>query len=351
MPLPGNTSSAGKKPTTPVIGTATAGTLNASVSFTASTYIGKGTINYTATSNPGAINGSSASSPITVTSLTSGTSYTFTVAGATNYGVSSDLSGFSNAVVPVAPPPTFTTPPPTFTTRPPTFTTAPPNFTTAPPNFTTAPPNFTTAPPDFTTAPPDFTTAPPDFTAAPPDFTATPPSFSLTPPPPTFDSGLGGSACFVYGTKIQMADGSWKKIEELQMWDEVMAAVIPTVPINQYTYYLDTWSSTDISGTTKSSANVIAIRLGTWSSYYLINDKIKVTYEHHILMQKGEIWSFKDVQSLSIGDHILDDDLNVVEVTSLDNVFESVPAVSITLDIYDVYFVEGLTAHNILYIK
>jgi hypothetical protein len=149
-----------------------------------------------------------------------------------------------------------------------------------------------------------------------------------------------------------MADGSWKNMEELQIWDEVMAAVIPTVPLDSFPdNYVDTWSSTDISGTTKSSANVIAVRLGTWASYFLINNTIKVTYEHHILMKKAGVWSFKEVQYLSIGDHILDDNLNVVEVTSLDNIFEGVDTVTITLDTYDVYFVEGLTAHNLYVTK
>ena len=103
MPIPGNSHSAGKKPSTPTIGNATAGNASASVAFTASTYIGKGTISYTATSTPGARTGSG-SSPITVSSLTNGTAYTFSVAGTTNYGVPSDASEFSGPVTPVAPP-------------------------------------------------------------------------------------------------------------------------------------------------------------------------------------------------------------------------------------------------------
>jgi hypothetical protein len=190
LPIPGNSASAGKKPTPPTIGTASAGVLSASVPFTASTYIGKDTISYTATSNPESKTGTG-SSPITVTGLTSGTSYTFTVSGTTNYGVTSDASGFSNPIVPLAPPPTFTVPP-TFTTAPPTFTTAPPTFTPAPPTFTPAPPTFTPAPPTFTPAPPTFTPAPPTFTPAPPTFTTAPPTFTTEPPdfttvtPPSF---------------------------------------------------------------------------------------------------------------------------------------------------------------------
>lgn len=147
-PILGNTSSEGKKPTTPTIGTATAGEASASVSFTESTYRGKtnsGT--YRATSTPGSITGTCTApcSSITVTGLNNGTAYTFTVQLETPYGVNSDLSASSNSVTPVAPPsfpffppffpffPEFTTPPffpffpffPEFTTTPP----PPPTFT------------------------------------------------------------------------------------------------------------------------------------------------------------------------------------------------------------------------------
>jgi hypothetical protein len=73
------------------------------VPFTASSYVGKGTITYTATSSPSGITGTSASSPITVSGLSNGTAYTFTVVGATNYGVSSGASGASNSVTPAIP--------------------------------------------------------------------------------------------------------------------------------------------------------------------------------------------------------------------------------------------------------
>jgi hypothetical protein len=103
MPILGSSSSGGLKPTTPTIGTATADNESASVPFTTSSYVGKGTITYTATSNPGGFTGTSASSPITVSGLSNGTSYTFTVVGSTNYGISSEVSGTSNSVTPAIP--------------------------------------------------------------------------------------------------------------------------------------------------------------------------------------------------------------------------------------------------------
>jgi hypothetical protein len=90
----------GLQPSTPTIGTATAGDATASVAFTPSTYIGKGTITYTATSNPGGLTNTGSSSPIIVSGLTNGTAYTFTVTGNTNYGVASVASNASNSVTP-----------------------------------------------------------------------------------------------------------------------------------------------------------------------------------------------------------------------------------------------------------
>ncbi|HTV72556.1 MAG TPA: fibronectin type III domain-containing protein [Candidatus Acidoferrales bacterium] len=89
-------------PGAPTIGVATAGNTQASVSFTAPASNGGATItSYTATSNPGGLIGSCASSPCTVTGLTNGTSYTFTVT-ATNTAGTSTASASSNSVTPAA---------------------------------------------------------------------------------------------------------------------------------------------------------------------------------------------------------------------------------------------------------
>ena len=86
----------------PTIGTATAGALSASVTFTAPTYTGSGITGYTVTSNPGGITGTGASSPVTVSGLTAGTAYTFTVTATTAAG-QGPASAASNSVTPTAP--------------------------------------------------------------------------------------------------------------------------------------------------------------------------------------------------------------------------------------------------------
>ena len=92
------------KPDAPTIGTATAGNANASVTFTAPAYAGyPATITgYTVTSSPGGLTGTGASSPITVSGLTNGTPYTFTVT-ATNATGTGPASAASNSATPIPP--------------------------------------------------------------------------------------------------------------------------------------------------------------------------------------------------------------------------------------------------------
>ena len=104
MPLGiGGLGAGGSLPGVPTIGTATAGDAQATVEFTAPSNVGGSAISsYTAVSTPSGISASAASSPITVTGLTNGTSYTFTVWALNTCGPS-PYSAASGSVTPVVP--------------------------------------------------------------------------------------------------------------------------------------------------------------------------------------------------------------------------------------------------------
>ena len=88
----------GAVPLAPTIGTATVSGLTASVPFTGPTDFGDAAItSYTATSTPGSITGSGASSPISVSGLSANTSYTFAVTATNSFGTSL-ASSSSNSI-------------------------------------------------------------------------------------------------------------------------------------------------------------------------------------------------------------------------------------------------------------
>lgn len=90
-------------PGAPTIGAATAGDSEASISFVAPASAGGANITgYTVTSSPDGFIGTGAGSPITVTGLTNGVSYTFTVT-ATNSAGPGAASAASNSITPAAP--------------------------------------------------------------------------------------------------------------------------------------------------------------------------------------------------------------------------------------------------------
>lgn len=95
----------GAKPDAPTIGTATAtGTTTATVAYTAPAFNGGSPItSYTATSSPGGITGTisqAGSGTITVSGLSSGTNYTFTVTATNAFGTSASSSA-SNSIITV----------------------------------------------------------------------------------------------------------------------------------------------------------------------------------------------------------------------------------------------------------
>lgn len=92
-------------PDAPTVGAATAGNTQATVTFTAPASTGGAPIlagGYTVTANPGGATGTGSGSPVTVTGLTNGVAYTFTVT-ATNSAGTGAASAASNSITPTSP--------------------------------------------------------------------------------------------------------------------------------------------------------------------------------------------------------------------------------------------------------
>lgn len=88
-----------------------------------------------------------------------------------------------------------------------------------------------------------------------------------------------------------------------------------------------------------------------WNSkidrYYIINDKLKITLDHIICVQRDEKYTWDYVKSLEIGDKLLKKDLLFEEIIKIDEIIdEKVEIHSINLDGYYNYFCDDYLLHN-----
>jgi hypothetical protein len=176
-------------------------------------------------------------------------------------------------------------------------------------------------------------------------------------------SQYGGVGCLALGTKILMSDNSIKNIEDVNVGDWVMASNIPGMPLDFDEE--DTWSIWEgiphgqedqdrmmydiqiLNISTPASASVQEIYFDYYDNYYIINDSLKVTYEHPFFVLREGKYSFKTTISLQIGDMLYDSNNEFEEIKSLEFVNEPIETVNMNVEDLDVYFGGGYLMHNV----
>jgi hypothetical protein len=179
--------------------------------------------------------------------------------------------------------------------------------------------------------------------------------------PSTTDDGIGGSTtdsaasgggggCFLFGTKITMADGSLKNIEDLKLGDELRTFDIPGVPDSDQPedwYTKDKWSVDTSDGFTYTTTKVSHVRSGPYNEYYTINNKYKVTWEHYILVKRDAVWQFLQTQDLKAGDVLMGEKKEEIEIFNIERTRAWISTVELDVEDKDFYFADGILAHNL----
>ena len=181
----------------------------------------------------------------------------------------------------------------------------------------------------------------------------------------TFDT-YGGNGCLALGTKITLPDGSTKNVEELNIGEYVKSVQIPGVPLDFDAE--DTWRDwigvphgnapnnvwatafydiQELNRVSPVSASVFDIYYDYYDSYFLINDNLKVTWEHPFFVLKNGSYSFEKTLNLQVGDKIYTPQNDFSDVTSIELVNEEIETININVEPYDVYFAEGMLLHNV----
>ena len=159
-----------------------------------------------------------------------------------------------------------------------------------------------------------------------------------------------GGGCFVAGTQVTMADGSFKNMEDLELGDEVRTFDIPGVPDSDHP---DDWSPKEkwsIDSTdefTITTTKVTHKRVGPFPWHYVINNTYKVTYEHYILVKRDSVWQFLQVKDMRIGDLLLKENKEEVTIFDIRHVVETNTVIELDVEDKDYYFADGILAHNL----
>ena len=156
-------------------------------------------------------------------------------------------------------------------------------------------------------------------------------------------------ACFLPGTMIQMADGTEKGIEDVNVDDEVLSAIIPNLPDEDLGY--NTWksfeSTDEMTNLEVSSARVEHIFYDYMDGYWDINDGlVKVTSEHDFWTYTDEKWEWCIPKQLSVGNKLLDYQGNLIEIDTIEYIRGEVEVINFDVEPLDIYFAGGVLVHN-----
>ena len=176
----------------------------------------------------------------------------------------------------------------------------------------------------------------------------------------------GGVGCLGLGTPITMADGTTKNIEDVNVGDMIKSATVPAMPLDfdeEDTWSV--WSGTphgnppssvwatayydiqEINRVTPASASVQDIYFDYYDNYYLINDSLKVTYEHPFFVLRDGSYNFKTTVSLELGDKLFKTNNEFELIETIEFVNEPLETVNLNVEDLDVYFGGGYLMHNV----
>ena len=99
--------------------------------------------------------------------------------------------------------------------------------------------------------------------------------------------------------------------------------------------------------TTPASASVQDIYFDYYDNYYIINDSLKVTYEHPFFVLRDGKYSFKTTISLLLGDMLYDSNNEFEVIETIEFVNEPLETVNLNVEDLDVYFGGGYLMHNV----
>ena len=182
------------------------------------------------------------------------------------------------------------------------------------------------------------------------------PTPTPTPTPTPSPTPSPSPGCHVAGTMIEMADGTFKAIENIVAGDQVITAKIDGLSIIEDAWL--TWASAiEYFSMEEVVGHVSKMTVGIHNIWVNVNSGlIKVTEEHPLLSNRSGVVAYREIKDLGVGDKIYlksgAGSYAWVDITSYELELsnpEKPPVNVYSLDVEneDSYFANGVLAHNI----
>jgi hypothetical protein len=158
-------------------------------------------------------------------------------------------------------------------------------------------------------------------------------------------AGGGGGGCLVYGTMVEMGDGTFKKVEDLELGEVVKSLSIKDLDTNIENNWKEFY--TNDFEYEEGLSIITNIFDDSFTQYYVINNNLKLTFEHPVFIKRAEVCMFTQTENLVIGDYIFKENGQFELITSIDIIGDYVQTININIEENDVYFADGILVHNI----
>lgn len=158
--------------------------------------------------------------------------------------------------------------------------------------------------------------------------------------------GGGGGNCFLYGTLVRLADGRLVPIERLKPGNEVASLDVPGLARDADWQAQYQWRVTGAATPRPCTSRIANVRRGAHDGFYLINGRVKATFEHPFLIRRDGETGFCSAVLLRVGDHLVRHDLADERIVSIERIERTVRTVALHVAGTNVYLADGVWVHN-----
>jgi hypothetical protein len=122
-----------------------------------------------------------------------------------------------------------------------------------------------------------------------------------------------------------------------------VAGLSVDVPFRAHYQWL---SSFGITTSVPRVGRVARVKLGEHAGFFVINRRIKVTFEHPFMARRGDEWGFCSADLLQVGDWLIGQDQREERIESIERIDAPARTVSIHVPGTNTYLAEGVWVHN-----